>query len=225
MDYCHPTCGRKAEFRCPACQETRCPVHSRPFAPDEGLPERQKRAYNEGASSASSNPMCSWCRDSAGRESVSRLAPPKPLPNSPGAMLVVLFERNAPYGPDEQRRAIEQIGGIAAVVRAIMPRLCTWVPADRVRRDSGTGLTGIVVDSSYSSHPGGDYLEGSSTEFILATDGQVWLSGSRTLREGGLIRRPLHEPALVSPREATLWHVHKLMERLRPDILDVLSKH
>jgi hypothetical protein len=135
-DYCTlPYCGLNGAGRCPVCGEVKCASHlvralhhtDRPldFAMIDlsQSPEREQQAFDAGAN-AIPGWACVTCRHQAGANAILGLPQRPSLPESaPKIAALIVLGTQGMYTEAELRGAMEQLGGIQAVGRALYERL------------------------------------------------------------------------------------------------------
>jgi hypothetical protein len=197
-DYCTlPHCGLNGAGRCPVCGEAKCANHllrallhtDRP--PDFDMvdlshsPEREQQAFDAGAN-AIPGWACVTCRHQAGINSVLVLPERPSLPESASkiAALIVLGTQGM-YTAVELHEAMERLGGIGAVGRALYKQLH---PSCRVisMRVNNSRVRGLLVQDQPSRSL--EQTDTSESLFPHSATVTIWLPAKRVIlaRDGRL---------------------------------------
>lgn len=217
-DYCTlPYCGLNGAGRCPACGEAKCASHllralhhtDRPldFEMTDLLnsPEREQQAFDVGAN-AIPGWACVTCRHQAGVNAIWALPQRPSLPESaPKIAALIVLGTQGMYTEAELRGAMERLGGIEAVGRALYDRLHPLhrTISMRVNRSRVRGL--LVQDQpsrSYDQHTTSDsWIVHSATvtlweparRTVLTRDGRLFLAarGHGSRQWSGTVASPL----------------------------------
>lgn len=144
-------CGLPATTSCASgCGSPTCSQHllngaSRLSWPGPYRSEREHTAYLR-AFWASSQPLCTWCREGAGVAALAALLPVAPLPGDLLERLTVLLRYPHDYPGDCWAQTVQEQGGAAAVLRLLGPQLCRRrSPQEFDGRRKGDVLAGVSV--------------------------------------------------------------------------------
>lgn len=146
-------CGLPARARCadgcgrPTCGEHLLNGGSR-LAAGGHRSEREHTVYVR-AFSGGATPRCAWCRAQAGDAAVAALGPVAPLPADAVERLRELARRPHDHPGDAWDASVRRLGGPAAVVRLLAPKLVQRRPTvefDGRRR--GEVLAGVAITRS-----------------------------------------------------------------------------
>lgn len=147
-------CGLPARARCadgcgrPTCGEHLLNGGSRLAAGGGHRSEREHTVYVR-AFSGGAAPRCAWCRAQAGDAAVAALAPVPPLPADAVERLRELARRPHDHPCDAWDASVRRLGGAAAVVRLLAPRLARRRPTVEFEgRRRGEVLAGVAITRS-----------------------------------------------------------------------------
>lgn len=136
---CTGGCGR------PTCGEHLLNRASRLGWPGPYRSEREHTVYLR-AFWADAAPLCTWCREEAGRAAVAALPPVPPLPHDVVERLGVLLRRPHDYPGDAWSTTVRDAGGAAAILRRLTPTLWRRRTAQEFPgRRRGEALVGVAI--------------------------------------------------------------------------------